>query len=331
MFPRDIIIRNIQAEELFEVFFISAIASVFTIRIFLFLTNYPQLGGGNLHIAHMLWGGFFMLIAIVMFLAFLNKGALWIAAAFGGVGFGAFIDELGKFITRDNNYFYKPTIAFIYIIFVVLYLLFKAIPKYKSYTKKEYLINAIDMAKEAIIDDLDIEEERLAYKYLKQCDPNDPIVKSLYDLLSNIDAEQARNPGFFTRLRKTVRRRIIFIARSHLLANVVVLVLIMQSFLAVGVTVFVSYSRISLSFDKWGVLISSFISAIFIIYGVFFIPISKRNAYQQFKTAVLVSIFLTQFFVFYSAQFYALISLFFNIMILFVIDYVLTVAPQKSS
>ncbi|QQS18516.1 hypothetical protein IPL68_00120 [Candidatus Saccharibacteria bacterium] len=44
-----------------------------------------------------------------------------VVAFLGGVGFGVFIDEIGKLITRDNNYFYRPAIGIIYAIFVGLF------------------------------------------------------------------------------------------------------------------------------------------------------------------------------------------------------------------
>src|SRR4051812_6219463 len=117
-----IFIRNLEAGKLLELFLVIAIASLLIIRFFLHLTGYPQLGGGRIHIAHMLWGGFLMLFALVLLFGFLGKTTRQAAAIFGGVGFGLFIDELGKFISRDNNYFYQPAVAIIYVIFIALFL-----------------------------------------------------------------------------------------------------------------------------------------------------------------------------------------------------------------
>src|SRR5256884_7206172 len=108
--------------ELVDAFFVAAVSSILLIRIYLEAAGYPQLGGEGLHIAHVLWGGLGMLIAIVLLLVFLASTTRHVAAVVGGFGFGAFIDELGKFLTSDNNYFFKPTAALVYVEFVALFL-----------------------------------------------------------------------------------------------------------------------------------------------------------------------------------------------------------------
>ena len=97
------IVRNINMTRYLESLLWSAVATVLVIRAFLASTGYPQLGGGGLHIAHMLWGGLLMLVALVLTLALLGHDSKRVAAIIGGIGFGTFIDELGKFITSDNG------------------------------------------------------------------------------------------------------------------------------------------------------------------------------------------------------------------------------------
>ena len=66
-----------------EWFLLSAVLMILVIRTQLWLTNYPQLGGGGLHIAHLLWGGLFMMIAIWCSLIYLNRTARTVTAAKG--------------------------------------------------------------------------------------------------------------------------------------------------------------------------------------------------------------------------------------------------------
>ena len=101
--------------------FVCAVATVVFTRAFLAATGYPQVGGSKLHIAHVLWGGLLLLAGLLTTLAFLSPSAKPVAAVLGGVGFGLFIDEVGKFVTKDVNYFYRPAIAIIYVSFVVLF------------------------------------------------------------------------------------------------------------------------------------------------------------------------------------------------------------------
>lgn len=93
---------------------IIAMATILVTRLFLIAAGYPQLGGDGLHIAHVLWGGALLLLAVLLLLTFIGPGVRPLAAFVGGIGFGLFIDEVGKFLTDDNDYFYAPAFSVMY-------------------------------------------------------------------------------------------------------------------------------------------------------------------------------------------------------------------------
>jgi hypothetical protein len=95
--------------------------TVILVRAYLEMTGYPQVGDSTYHIAHLLWGGLLMFVAMVLLLIWANPWLLSLTAVMGGIGAGLFIDEVGKFITKDVNYFYRPAIAIIYVSFVGLF------------------------------------------------------------------------------------------------------------------------------------------------------------------------------------------------------------------
>lgn len=103
-----------------DIFVVSGLLTVFGTRAYLAATGYPQIGGDVLHIAHMLWGGL-ALAAVLLYLAIALKPNEKLAMFVAGFGFGLFIDELGKFITVDNDYFFRPAASLIIIIFIVLW------------------------------------------------------------------------------------------------------------------------------------------------------------------------------------------------------------------
>src|SRR6202012_2430266 len=91
---------------------------------YLAATGYPQVGGHTqLHIAHVLWGGLLLGIAMTIMMTALGSTAKFWASLMGGVGFGLFIDEVGKFLTKDVNYFFRPAIAIIYGTLITAYVL----------------------------------------------------------------------------------------------------------------------------------------------------------------------------------------------------------------
>ncbi|MBC8367514.1 hypothetical protein H8E52_08895 [bacterium] len=171
------------------------------IRFFLHLAGYPTVGGSRLHIAHLLWGGLLMLAALVVLLAYLGRNSRRLAALLGGIGFGTFIDEIGKFVTHDNDYFYRPGVAIIYVVFILLYLLTRSMLR-RGASREEYLVNAIQEVSQAAVGDLDLEERDRAMTYLDKAGRNDPVVSALSDLLSRSEVVVADSPGRLESIRR---------------------------------------------------------------------------------------------------------------------------------
>jgi hypothetical protein len=200
------LIRDIQGENTLEIFLVTSVASILGIRFFLAVTGYPQVASHGLHIAHVLVGGVFMLMCIVILLSFLNQSARYLAAVLGGFGFGAFIDELGKFVTSNNDYFFQPTIGLIYITFILLYALIKKINSRRWLTEEERLINVLEISKDAVLNNMNAMKKQISMDLLLESDQSSPVVKSLKDLLSTIESAPKDNPGFYSRSKERTRR-----------------------------------------------------------------------------------------------------------------------------
>src|SRR3954453_22393827 len=144
------LVRNVRTAEHLTTFVVAGVTTVLVIRLVLRLSGYPQLGGRGLHIAHVLPGGLLMLVAMFLLLAYVGPVVRPAAALIGGIGFGLFIDEVGKFVTADNNYFYKPSAAIVYVVFVLIVLGFRFLTTRRPIDPREELANVIDHAVEGV-------------------------------------------------------------------------------------------------------------------------------------------------------------------------------------
>lgn len=137
---------------------LSFAASVSVTRLFLDLTGYPQLGGGELHIAHVLWGGLLLFAAALLPLIYANRWVYRWGSVLAGVGVGLFIDEVGKFITQTNDYFHPAAAPIIYAFFLVTVLVYRRARRPPLRSGRAELYRALDSLEELLDHDLEADE-----------------------------------------------------------------------------------------------------------------------------------------------------------------------------
>jgi len=327
---RRLLYRNIYARDHLEVFLVTAISALLINRFFLHITHYPSVGGSKYHIAHMLYGGMLMLAAIVINLSFLGVRVQRLCAFIGGVGFGLFIDELGKFITRDNNYFFRPTIGLIYAIFAILYLIFNFLTRNRQLSSDEYQLNALQQLEEAARNDMDEREKAAAMAMLARADQNDPITSQLQALLRDIKPMK-HAPGRYQRWQAALKRAYDRFWKLEGSGQLVGAVFVIEALIFLGVVLgnlshsYKSLHELLQHYDSYatklliGQLASSVAASVFAIIGAFKLRRSRLQAYEYFRRALLVNIFLTEFFTFTRIQFGALPGLIVNLALFIVL------------
>ncbi len=336
--------RSIEAATLLERFFISGVVAVLLIRGWLSLTGYPQIGGHGLHIAHMLFGGIGMLIALLASLTFLGWRTRSFAAIVGGAGFGAFIDELGKFITSDNNYFYQPAVAMIYVVFVLLFIAGERLASDSYTTPDERLAQALDIITSATIEGYPKRELEQASQLLAQSDPKNPLVPALEHALAKIAATPEPVESLAERQAQRVARSYAWlVGQRWFLALVLALAgvgfLFSLRSLSIAVLTDPADRRLQVYVESTEGLLSiaTVIAGTLLVPGLLFLRRSLLTAFHWFRRSVLVSLLVAQPLAFYEQQWTALVGLAINLVLLSALEFGIaresatpaqTVAPQ---
>jgi len=146
------------AERYIQLTVLSFAASVSLTRLILQLTGYPQLGNSTLHIAHVLYGGVILYIASLLPLLYANRWAYTWSAILSGLGVGLFIDEVGKFITQSNDYFFPAAAPIIYAFFLLTVLLYQRIKRKPELDVRASLYSVIEVLQEVLDHSLETDE-----------------------------------------------------------------------------------------------------------------------------------------------------------------------------
>lgn len=204
--------------------------SVSATRLFLELTGYPQLGGGELHIAHVLWGGLLLFAAALISILFVNDWAATLSSLIAGLGVGLFIDEVGKFITSTNDYFYPSAAPIVYVFFLLTVLLAFQVRQNRPKSTRSRMYEILEKLSEILDRDLSaFEREELiqALAEVGKCEDR----KDLADLADslrkylqhqNLQVKSTR-PGFLDRVRirffKFERK---YLTKAHLKMTIII-------------------------------------------------------------------------------------------------------------
>lgn len=306
------ILISADAGERLELMLVAAIATVLGIRAFLAATGYPQVGGSGLHIAHLLWGGLGLAIALIISMSVLGRRSKTLAALIGGLGFGFFIDEVGKFVTSTNDYFYKPAIGLIYITFVAIALVLRFV-RTRRMSPNAALANALDMIADAHATGLSDEEQARILELLDASDARAPIIAGLRSAVA--DAPTAfEPPNPYQRLKGWLARRYERIAISRafigvLIATSIVFLIVSVPSIAISAGALAVGGPVPTSKTFVLTLVSSALVTAATLVGVVQLARHRRiRGLEWLRTSMAISILLAAPIEFWTKEFAALPS-----------------------
>ncbi len=301
--------RDHQALARFEAFLFAAVATVLIIRAFLAVAGYPQVGGNSgLHVAHVLWGGLLMGVAIVVMEIFPGTLVRVRAAVIGGIGFGLFIDEVGKFLTKDVNYFFKPAIAIMYAVFVIGYLAVREVLERRPLNDRRRLALAAQALSDLSLGQLDQRHRDYALRLLDGVDETSELRQGADAVRAGLQAQRPDKRNIETVLTG-LRERITAPLDARLTgraADLTVLIAagVMVLDLAGSVVASVSHpgkaTALPTALDTW---LPTAVSLVLVLAGVvLYLRSNRRSGIEWLSKGVLVQLLIVQLVLFNRTQ-----------------------------
>jgi len=290
-------------------FFVVAVSTVVFTRALLAATGYPQVGGAKLHIAHVLWGGLLLLAALIATLAFLSPATKPVAAFAGGVGFGLFIDEVGKFVTKNVDYFYKPAIAIIYVCFIVLFGVIRWLAR-RGFTGDEAVLIGLESLQRAALGGLTDERRARVLQLLAAAPRSNPLAAEVRRLLETSATEPSGRTPLLRRLAKRLTRLWALLTAHRLFREGVFAVLVVAAAISAAEVGWLLRNGLSeLSFSQKAFTLTTIVADGALLIGAIRLRASLLSALRWYEHAILIQITAGQVFLYESEQLAATLNL----------------------
>ncbi|MFA6184708.1 MAG: hypothetical protein WC720_00995 [Candidatus Shapirobacteria bacterium] len=333
------------AADLILLLMISALVTLLVTRFYLQLRGWPTISFGVWHIAHANWGGILMVMGCILMLIFHGEKIRKTAAIISGMGWGLFVDEVGKYITKNNDYWFQPAIIIIYISFIVLYLIYRHLENNQPKDTKTLLYTTITKLEDVAENELDEDEKRETIKRLEKVikKEKDLNIKNLAKELKLFFEKQETkkiNPNSWWRIliAKTGYYSYNKFFKTRLVTYGLAIYSSMWAIDKIQETIRIlinpqkmqmlqkfsnSYDLISKSdfYMMAGKIFFDSVTAVFFVMGIFFIMTKKKfKGLRFFQMGLIVGIFLSSVFKLYFEQFSEVWVLATNIILFFVIS-----------
>lgn len=298
--------RSYDLHQNVTIMLVCAVATVILTRALLAATGYPQVGGSKFHIAHVLYGGLLLTFSLIAVIGLLSPAARPSSAVFGGIGFGLFIDEVGKFVTKDVNYFYKPAIAIIYVCFLILFGIVRWLAR-RNFSEDEAVLIGLDALQHAAVGSLSHERRAHALALLERVES--PLGEDVRSLLTEARWDPERvslgRRGF------TELRRVWVAATAHpRFRQFVLLVLVVAALVsAIEIGLLLRHGFGALSGGQRAFAAATVAADGALAVGAVELRTSLLRALHWYDHAILIEIAIGQVFLFASEQLAASLNL----------------------
>jgi hypothetical protein len=320
---RHLFIKRSTGSDNLLLFLVAAAFSVLATRFYLEIFNYPQIARGEIHLAHAIFGAILLSISNIFLFTFHGKTTRQFGAIIGGLGFGQMIDEVGKFITRDNNYFYQPVPMIIYVTFITLFFAYRYLDRYIPNRPKEIIYDTLEHLEELAEDNLHLPtqkwiEKALSPIALKSHKNYEAFGQSVLGLLTAVEFKSKKRNGYVAKMRSSwqwldeftsERRPVFFFLLCVFLVYIVTT--LFSTFSFSQIVWHRQFENLKYEIDNRFEMVlifaqyaSQFFSALLMIRGFIYLVRRRRiRALEYFRNGLAVNILITHVFTFYFKQF----------------------------
>lgn len=272
-------------------FLVTTVLTVLVTRGALAATGFPQVGGQGLHISHVLWGGLLLGLAVLLAVSFVGPVIRPAVVLVGGVGFGLFIDEIGKFVTEDYDYFYGPTPMLVYVSVVALALLGEALTGQRDVGPSEHLAGAVDLAVAGVAGGFSPRVRRHAEELLDQARdvPGHDEAAALVATVRPDGSELPDPVGALSHGAVALTRRLV---RAAWVPRIAVVTIVATAFLGVARGVWLARDGGTEGWVVVTLLLGGATTIAACVVG--FLADDRERAFTWYRRGVLVSLLVTQ-------------------------------------